>query len=296
MTHAWLGSRLALSGYFFKGRNLHELAQTCAGLGLSGLDLWPWNVNNYSPSEAADILRSYSLSVMSVNVPGNLFRLGHDFSDPEVQREVASLADLARACSSRYLQMYCGSPQEGDLRSSARQLASALREVRSKVGSDIGVLLENNLDQRREDVLGINPSRDVNTLVDAIRELGQDDVKICFDAANSVAVGKDPATQFRSAKDFIGLIHVKDCERFDPIRHVGRRESSFLFRDFLNGEFLPTVIGAGSLNWSVLAAEMMKEFEGDDRMWVVIDPFIDVQLLDWWCIQSVAAWRGLVGA
>ena len=68
MTHPWNGSKLALSGYFFKGRNLHEYAQTCVALGLSGVDLWPWNVNNFSPREAATILRSYSLTVMSVKI------------------------------------------------------------------------------------------------------------------------------------------------------------------------------------------------------------------------------------
>lgn len=295
MTHAWHGPRLALSGFFFKGRNLHEYAQTCLGLGLSGVDLWPWNVNNYSPKEAAAILRSYSLSVMSVNIPGNLFRLGNDLSTPETQREVKALVDLARACETRFVQMYCASPQSGDLTGSARQLANAIRNFRATVGSDVGILLENNLDQRREDSLGLNPSRDVGTLVSAIRELDQPNVRICFDAANSVAVGHDAVAQFRAARQFIGLIHVKDCERFDPIRHVGRKESIFLLRDFLNGDFLPTVIGAGVLNWNVLAAEMMSSLSGDDQIWAVIDPFIDVSLLDWWCVQSVASWRQLLG-
>jgi hypothetical protein len=86
---------------------------------------------------------------------------------------------------------------------------------------------------------------------------------------------------------------VKDCERFSPSRHVGRKESTFLLRDFLNGEFLPTVVGAGAVNWSALKLEMMRHFSGDNQMWAVIDPFIDVSLLDWWCIQSVAAWREL---
>jgi sugar phosphate isomerase/epimerase len=293
MTHAWHGPRLALSGYFFKGRNLHEYAQTCLGLGLCGVDLWPWNVSNSSPREAPAILRSYSLSVMSVNIPGNLFRLGHDFSNPDVQKEAKALVDLARVCETRFVQMYCASPQSGDLAGSARQLANAIRSFRATVGSDVGILLENNLDQRREDSLGLNPSRDVGTLVTAIRELDQPDVRICFDAANSVAVGHDAASQFRAARDFIGLIHVKDCERFDPIRHVGRKESVFLLRDFLAGDFLPTVIGAGALNWKVLGVEMMKSYSGDDQMWAVIDPFIDVSLLDWWCIQSVASWRQL---
>lgn len=293
MTHAWHGPRLAMSGFFFKDRNLHEYAQTCLGLGLSGVDLWPWNVNNYSPQEAAAILRSYSLSVMSVNIPGNLFRLGHDFSAPDLQREVKVLVDLARACETRFVQMYCASPQSGDLVGSAQQLAKAIREFRSTVGSDVGILLENNLDQRREDLLGLNPSRDVSTLVATIHELGQPDVRICFDAANSVAVGHDATAQFRAARDFIALIHVKDCERFDPIRHVGRKESVFLLRDFLNGDFLPTVIGAGVLNWKVLAWEMMRSYSDDDAMWAVIDPFIDISLLDWWCVQSVAAWRHL---
>lgn len=293
MNHAWHGRRLALSGYFFKGRNLHEYAQTCVALGLSGVDLWPWNVNNYSPQEAAKILRSYSLSVMSVNIPGNLFRLGHDFSDADLQREAIALVDLARACETKYVQMYCASPQQGDLAGSAHQLAEAVQGFRSVVGSDIGVLLENNLDQRREDSLGLNPSRDVNTLVAAIRELGQSDVRICYDAANAVAVGHDPLDQFRAAREHIGLIHVKDCERFDPVRHVGRKESIFLLRDFLNGDFLPTVVGAGALNWRGLAPEMMNHYANDDQMWAVIDPFIDVSLLDWWCVQSVAAWREL---
>jgi sugar phosphate isomerase/epimerase len=293
MTHAWHGSRLALSGFFFKGRNLHEYAQSCIALGLSGVDLWPWNVNNYSLQEAAAILRSYSLSVMSVNIPGSLFRLGHDFSEPDMQREVKALVELARVCETKFVQMYCASPQSGNLAGSAQQLAKAIREFRSTVGSDIGILLENNLDQRREDSLGLNPSRDVNTLVAAIHELGQPDVRICFDAANAVVVGHDAAAQFRAARELIGLIHVKDCERFDPIRHVGRKESVFLLRDFLNGDFLPTVIGAGALNWQELAAEMMSSYSGDDQTWAVIDPFIDVSLLDWWCVQSVAAWRQL---
>jgi sugar phosphate isomerase/epimerase len=293
MTHPWNGSKLALSGYFFKGRNLHEYAQTCVALGLSGVDLWPWNVNNFSPREAATILRSYSLTVMSVNIPGNLFRLGQDMSNPDLRSELTALMDLAVACETKYLQMYCSSPQSGDLAASARQLAKAIQGFRSMVGTDVGILLENNLDQRREDSLGLNPSRDVNTMVAAIQEIGQSDVRICFDAANAVAIGLDPSAQFCAARDYIGLIHVKDCERFSPSRHVGRKESTFLLRDFLNGEFLPTVVGAGAVNWSALKLEMMRHFSGDNQMWAVIDPFIDVSLLDWWCIQSVAAWREL---
>ena len=107
MTHPWNGSKLALSGYFFKGRNLHEYAQTCVALGLSGVDLWPWNVNNFSSREAATILRSYSLTVMSVNIPGNLFRLGQDMSNPDLRSELTALMDLAVACETNYLQMYC---------------------------------------------------------------------------------------------------------------------------------------------------------------------------------------------
>lgn len=215
MNHGWDGPSLGLSGYFFKNRNLNELAQTCVGLGLSGVDLWPWNVNNYSPVEAAAILKAHSLSVLSVNIPGNLFRLGNDFTNPALQEEVKSLVSLAEACSSSYIQLYCASPQSGNRGSSVSQLVSSLRSFRLIVGREIGVLLENNLDQRREDTLGLNPSRDVNTLAAAIQELGEPRVMICFDAANCVAAGYEPIQQFHDAKSFIGLIHVKDCERYD---------------------------------------------------------------------------------
>lgn len=294
MEHGWLGPRLGLSGYFFKNRNLNEFAQTCVGLGLSGVDLWPWNVNNYTADEAAAILESYSLKVLSVNVPGSLFRLGDDFTDRDLQKEVKSLINLAQACSTSFLQMYCASPQSGNCESSGIQLVSALRKFRSVVGGEIGVLLENNLDQRREDALGINPSRNVKTLVTAIQELGDPHVLICFDAANCVAAGHDPLQQFYEAKNFIGLVHVKDCERYDAVRHLGRREATFLLRDFLNGDFLPTVVGSGEVHWGTLIPEMTQHFSTSESTWAIIDPFIDPQLVDWWCIQSVAAWRALL--
>lgn len=294
MNNGWLGQRLGLSGYFFKNRNLNEFAQTCLGLGLSGVDLWPWNINNYGANEAAAILESYSLKVLSVNIPGNLFRLGDDFTDPDLRKEVKSLVSLAQACSSSFVQMYCSSPQSGSCKSSATQLAVALRGFRSVVGDQIGILLENNLDQRREDALGINPSRDVKTLVSAIHELGDPRVSICFDAANCVAAGHDPLEQFSEAKNFIDLVHVKDCERYHAARHLGRRESTFLLRDFLNGDFLPTVVGSGEVHWDALIPKMKPHFATKDNIWAIIDPFIDPQLVDWWCIQSVAAWRTIL--
>ena len=55
---------------------------------------------------------------------------------------------------------------------------------------------------------------------------------------------------------------------------------------------MPTIVGSGSLDWQVLYREVNDHFKNVvNSPSLVIDPFIHVDLLDWWCIESVAAFR-----
>ncbi len=61
----------------------------------------------------------------------------------------------------------------------------------------------------------------IDLLVDLVKEIGNDNLKIVYDVANAAYIGEDPVVGLRSAHAVIGLVHISDTAReewgHDPI-------------------------------------------------------------------------------
>jgi len=289
--------RLGLSGYFFRNNRSLEFIGTCVALGLRGVDLWPWNYDLENIKGFGEQLRNAELTVISHNIPGATFRLGEPLDAVIYNSKIRPIVEAARTLNCTSLQMYCATPASGLPADGVSMLVNSLRQLMEMLPDEMSIFIENNLDQRGDDPQGANPSRSSESLGRVLSELKNDRISVCFDATNFLTVGEDPVGSFKELKESVGLIHVKDCLPYEVELHAARPESKFLLRDHKCGEFLPTVVGSGSVDWVSLHQVMNHHYSDKScKPWVVIDPFIHDDLLDWWCIQSVAAVRDLTSA
>jgi len=286
------GSTLGISGYFFKGSDNAELFRTCQALGLSGIDLWPWNFEAQEIQEFSKKLKKSELELVTFNIPGSVFRLGEALDSDIYSRVLKPLVDSSRELGCFELQMYCATPSVGEKEKGVNELIDAISKLFEMLPDEMAIVLENNLDQRGDDPNRCNPSRSPDALYKVVSNFMSSRISLCFDAANFVAVGVDPLVAFNQIKNLISVVHVKDCIEFKPEEHCDRREASLLFCDKNFGDFMPTIVGSGSLDWQVLYREVNDHFKNEiNPPSLVIDPFIHVDLLDWWCIESVASFR-----
>ncbi|QOC92295.1 sugar phosphate isomerase/epimerase family protein [Micromonospora craniellae] len=289
-----MSPKIALSGFAFDDYSPEDLLSFACDLGVVGIDYWPWNRGSHPIGTYRRLLDHAGMSVCCVNVPSGEIRLGGT-ERPEVSRRlVVGAMDDAVALGAPAVQVYCATP---DVRTRAEavailadRLAPLLDEARDR---GLTVLVENNLDQRREDGHGVNPSRSVESLVALARRTGSDGLRICYDPANFVTVGEPAFPEaYERLRDHIGAVHAKDCVRFDETRRDDPAANRLLV-DGLEGPFLPVVVGAGAVGWPALIGRLAADgYDG----WLVLDPFIDPELLALWCETSMDAIRRLIAA
>jgi sugar phosphate isomerase/epimerase len=286
--------RIALSGFAFDGYSAEDLLAFAGRLGVTGVDYWPWNRGTHPIDTYRRLLDDAGMSVCCVNVPGKQIRLGRATLPDEGRRIVVAAMDDAVALGAPAIQVYCATP---DVRTRgeavdilAGQLAPLLEEAESR---GLTVMVENNLDQRGEDAYGVNVSRSVESLEALARHTGPGGVRVCYDPANFVAVGEPAFPEaYERLREHIAGVHAKDCVRFEEA-HRGRPEARRLFVDGLEGPFLPLAVGQGAVGWPALIDRLVADgYDG----WLTIDPFISPDLLEEWCVASMAAVTGMLAS
>ncbi|MFB6397268.1 sugar phosphate isomerase/epimerase family protein [Polymorphospora lycopeni] len=289
-----MSPRIALSGFSFDGYSAEDLLAFAGRLGVTGIDYWPWNRGTHSAGSYRRLLDDAGMSVCCVNVPSKQIRLGGATRPDDARRVVVAAMDDAVALGAPAIQVYCATP---DVRTRgeavdilADQLAPLLDEAASR---SLTVLVENNLDQRGEDVYGVNASRSVESLEALARRTGPDGVRVCYDPANFVAVGEPAFPEaYERLRAYIGGVHAKDCVRFEEA-HRDRPEARRLFVDGLEGPFLAVVVGQGAVGWPALIDRLVADgYDG----WLTIDPFTSPELLEEWCVASLDAVTGMIAA
>jgi sugar phosphate isomerase/epimerase len=282
--------RFALAGFAFTDYTPQRLASFVREMEADGLDYWPWNRGDMTTSDFATLMRRNQIEIIAVNIPSSVARVGDpDATEATLGSFVQAMED-ALVLGAPSIQVYSSVPDAPDTTAAVRKLLDSIEPILVEADArDLTVLLENNLDQRGEDTRGLNPARSPDALQAAFRACPAS-FRLCFDPANFVATGQDPALAYEQLWPFVANVHVKDCRVFDRTADATLPEAGKLLVDTLAGEFLPTVVGRGEVPWPQLVASLRRKgYDG----WYTLDPFIVENRLESWCHESLESWRSL---
>lgn len=284
---ATISARLGLSGHAFEGWPPEQLVETMTGrFGIQALDYWPWNRGRLEISAYRDLLEQYGACVYVVNAPSTTGRLLAPGQTHQAQEALRAAIDEAVALHAPYVQFYTGVPEWPDFLTVVKMFAHEFSPVLERaIELGITLLLENNLDQRSEDISRLNPSRSPEMVLAVLEEVGSPHLRLSYDPCNFCTIG---AEGFPYAYDllepYIVNVHIKDCVRYSPLLHAGATEHQKLLIDAVGGPHLPVPVGQGAINWDGILRRLRNgEYDG----WLTLDPFSRPELLVTWCDESL---------
>lgn len=281
-------SRLGLSGHAFSDWTPESLLSLMTTrLGIRALDYWPVNRGSLDMPAYADLLQSYDVHVYCVNAPSTGGRLMAPGETGEAQATLLNAISEAEALGAPYVQFYTGVPEWPEFVTVVKTLARYLAPVLDRAAqAGVMLLLENNLDQRGEDIFRLNPSRTPEMVFVVLEEIGSPIVRLSYDPCNFYTVGAEGYPYaYELLKPYIVNVHMKDCVRYSPLVYSGAAEQQKLLTDSASGPHLPVPVGQGAINWDGILRKLAADgYDG----WLTLDPFSLPAPLIAWCEESLA--------
>jgi sugar phosphate isomerase/epimerase len=281
-----LPGRWCLSGHAFSSWTPDALLDQAAAWGIGAIDYWPWNKGRLSASAFAAMAAERGLDLACANVPSSTGRL---LAPDEAAASEAILHAVMEThdTGARFVQVYVAAPTDADSGAAVKRLVERLRPlVHAAAEAGAMILIENNLDQRDEDVHCVNPSRRPESLVEVAQIIDSAALRLTFDPCNFLATGNDPfPTSYRLMRPYTVNVHLKDCVRYQPEVHAKAPMRGKLLVDSHQGPHLPAPVGQGSVPWPAILAALAED--GYQGMFT-LDPFVEEARLVEWCDQSVS--------
>lgn len=239
--------------------------------GVKHLDVSLLNTDTHDIHEFADILASGGVSAHTVSLAAKLGRVGIPRDRDRVRELLLTAIAHAAVLGASYVQFHTTVSDHIEPWTLIQRTVAELVPVIEAAGeAGVTLVLENNFDQRREDPLGINPSRRPELTLAFVEAAGVDHMKVAFDPCNAYMAGIEPYPYaYELLRDHIVNVHIKDARRFTPLLHGNREDAGALMTDALEGSFLPVPVGHGAVPWDAL----LRRFEADGYTgWLTLEP------------------------
>jgi sugar phosphate isomerase/epimerase len=283
----FVASLFGISGHSWKAWPPEALLDVLSTrFGMRHLDYWPWNRGELTHERYRELLERYDVDVYVVNVPSALGRLGTPGQTHQAQEALLAAIDEAEILGSRYVQFYPGVPERPEFLTAVKTLVRDLRPILEKTaGRGITLLLENNVDQRMEDVHQLNPSRRPELVLATLEEADSPSLRLTYDPCNFHAAGYEGFPYaYDLLRSYIANVHVKDCAYFSALLHDAAPSHDHLFVDVAGGAYLPVPVGQGTVNWEGIFRRLAADgYDG----WLTLEPFSRADYLLEWCTQSM---------
>lgn len=285
--------KLALAGHAFSAYEPGWLLSFLRRLGLVGLDYWPWNRGGMTALEFRALADDHGVDVFCVNVPSSVARVADPAATDEAHGAIVEAMEEAVVLGASFVQVYSAVPYARDARQAGVELAATMTPLLAEAAArGLVLVVENNLDQRREDFRRLNPSRSPQGLLAAVQHAASDNFRICYDPCNFITVGVE---EYPYAYDLLSAyivnVHAKDCRTYASELHANMPEAAKLLVDMHGGPFLPTPFGCGAVAWRQICGRLAADgYHG----WLTLDPFIHDSLLIEWCEDAVRELRAMM--
>jgi sugar phosphate isomerase/epimerase len=279
--------RLGLAGHGVPSWSPESLLEMATSrLSVHALDYWPWNRGSLSLPEFRKLLEKFHVEVYVVNVPSQVARAGLADQETVMTRALLDAIDDAVALGAPFVQFYTGVELRPEFLTTAKMLARLLQPALEQAQQrGVTLLMENNLDQRGDDPLALNPSRRPEMVLAVMEEVNSPHLGLCYDPCNFYAVGAEGFPYaYQLLKRHIRNVHIKDCVRYSPLLHYDKARTQKLLVDSISGAHLPVPVGQGAVNWDGI----LRQLEADEyRGWLTLDPFATEATFTDWCVSSV---------
>lgn len=279
--------KLGLSGHHFSKLEPEEFLKIMKNnFEIEYLDYWPHNSGDLTISQYKMLLKKYDIKVYSVNIPGSEGRI-LDSKNPFSKELFLKYINMAIELNANFIQLYTGVLQYESYWTVVEMFVreiTPLIEIAEQNG--ITIVMENNLDQRNEDIFELNPSRHPETIKEIVNKINSPYFRIAYDPCNFYTTGvEEYPYSFNLLEPYIVNVHLKDCMKYSPVLHDNELSAKKLLIDSKGGPFLPVPLGKGAINWQSILENITKQDNYID--WITLDPFIYEDILMEWCDLSL---------
>ena len=273
-------SNLAFSSTEFNEGELSLFLETAQRFGVRNLELWhPKHVNSTNVAEVKEQLERSGMRCICVSTWSQLN------ADSRSVDRVLSGIDLARALGAGLTNTYFG---PNSSRSSEEAVAAYVETitpaVRLAAEAGVTIVLENEFDVEGKDPECSDVTRRAEGSRAIWEAVNSPHFALTFDPGNYCCAGEEAyPLAYRTCKEAIGYIHLKDVRPYDPgKRPAGSRDKQVtepplkVFRD-PTGKYVCVPLGEGVIDWGGLLQELKADaYDG----YLTLEPHTSRELLN----------------